>query len=136
MAMKLDRITDGELSILQVLWNRGVATTREITAALYEEVTDPKMASSQKLLERLEAKGCVERDRSDRAHRFRPLVSQEEFLRSRLQALANRLCDGALVPMVTTLLRSKGLSRNEREQLRKLIDDLWPPKESGTRISE
>ena len=75
------------------------------------------MASAQKLLERLEAKGCVQRDRSERAHRFRPLVSREEFLGSRLQALADRLCDGALMPMVTTLLRSKRLSRSQREQL-------------------
>ena len=31
--MKLDRITEVELSILQTLWERGEATTREITAA-------------------------------------------------------------------------------------------------------
>ena len=134
--MKLDQITDGELSILQVLWQRGEATSRDITAALYEEVTDPKMATVQKLTERLEGKGCVERDRSERAHRFRPLVSHEQFLRSRLQALADRLCDGALVPLVTTLLRSKGLSRSEREGLRKLVSDLWPSKEAGNRTSE
>ncbi len=132
--MKLDRITDGELSILQVLWERGEATTREITAALYEEVSDPKMASAQKLLERLSAKGCVERDRSERAHRFRPLVSREEFLRSRLQALADRLCDGSLLPMVTTLLRSRKLSRAERAELRKLVGDLWPSSGNDARI--
>ena len=127
--MKLDLITDAELSILQVLWERGEAGTREIAAALYEEVTDPKIASAQKLLERLEAKGCVQRDRSERAHRFRPAVSREEFLRSRLQALADRLCDGALVPLMTTLLRSKGLSPRELEELRKLIAALWPSEE-------
>jgi BlaI family transcriptional regulator, penicillinase repressor len=131
--MRLDRITDAELSILQALWERGEATTREIAAALYEEVTDPKMASAQKLLERLEAKGCVQRDRSERAHRFRPTVSREEFLRSRLQALADRLCEGALVPLVTTLLRSKGLSRREREEMRKLIGAFWPSEENGPR---
>jgi predicted transcriptional regulator len=125
--MKLDQITDGELSILQVLWDRGEATTREISAALYDEVTDPKMATVQKLIERLEAKGCVGRDRSQRAHRFRPLATQDEYLQSRLQALADRLCDGALVPLVSTLLRSKGISRRDREQLRKLVGDLWPP---------
>lgn len=129
--MKLDRVTDGELSILQVIWERGEATSREITAALHEEVTDPKMSSVQKLIERLEAKGCVDRDRSQRAHRFRPLVSEEEFLRSRLQALADRLCDGSLAPLVTTLLQSKALSRKEREQLRQLIDELWPSKKKG-----
>jgi BlaI family transcriptional regulator, penicillinase repressor len=127
--LKLDQITDGELSILQILWQRGEAATREIAEAVYGEVTDPKMASVQKLLERLESKGCVERDRSARAHRFRPLVSHERFLRSRLQALADRLCQGALVPLVATLVQSKGLSRREHEELRKLIDDLWPSRD-------
>jgi len=124
--MKPDRITDGELSILQVLWQRGETTSRDVTAALYEEVTDPKISTVQKLLERLEAKGCVHRDRSERAHRFRALLSHEEFLRNRLQALADRVCQGDLVPLVTTLLGSKGLSRSERQQLRKLVEHFWP----------
>ena len=94
------------------------------------------MASVQKLIERLEAKGCVERARSERAHRFRPLVSHERFLRSRLQSLADRLCDGAVVPLVTTLLRSERLPKREREELRKLVDDLWPSKDSGHRTSD
>jgi BlaI family transcriptional regulator, penicillinase repressor len=131
--MKLDRITDGELSILQVLWDRGEATSREITAAVHDEVTDPKMASVQKLIERLEAKGCVRRDRSERAHRFRALVSHEQFLRSRLQALADRLCEGAIAPLMATLLRSERLPKGEREELRRLIDDLWPTKTRGER---
>ena len=124
--MKLNQITDVELSILQVLWERGEATSREITTTLYEEVTDPKIATVQKLLERLEAKGCVQRDRRERAHRFRPLVSRDQYLRSRLKALADRLCGGALVPLVTTLLHSEAISRKDREQLRQLIRELWP----------
>ena len=134
--MKLDRITDGELSILQFLWERGESTCREITAAMHEEVTDPKMASVQKLVERLEAKGCVLRDRSERAHRFRPRVSHEQYLRSRLQSLADRLCQGALVPLVTTLLRTERLPKKQREQLRELVDDLWPSKGIGNRTSD
>lgn len=134
--MKLDQITDAELSILQFLWERGEATTRQITAALYEEATDPKMATVQKLTERLEAKGAVQRDRSERAHRFRPLVSHEQFLRSRLQTLADRLCDGALAPLVTTLLRSKGISPSQREQLRQLADNLRPSEDTDPRTSK
>ncbi len=126
--MQLDRITDGELSILQVLWERGEATSREITEVLHAEVTDPKMASVQKLIERLESKGCVQRDRSQRAHRFRARVSQEQYLQSRLQSLADRLCDGAVTPLVTALLRCERLPKKQREQLRKLVGELWPPK--------
>jgi BlaI family penicillinase repressor len=125
--MNIEQVTEGELSILEVIWEQGNPTSRDIAAAIYEKVTDSKMATVQKLLERLEAKGCVRRDRRDRAHRFEAIVSREGFLRHRLQRLADRLCDGAIVPLVTTLLRSKkGLSKKNVEQLRQLIDELWP----------
>ena len=125
--MSIEPVTDGELSILEVIWEQRTPTTRDIAAAIYEKVSDSKMASVQKLLERLETKGCVSRDRRERAHRFGALVSREDFLRHRLQGLADRLCDGAIVPLVTTLLRSKKrLSKKNGEQLRQLIDELWP----------
>ena len=124
--MNIEPVTEGELSILEVIWEQGTPTSRDIAAAVYEKVSDSKMASVQKLLERLEAKGCVGRDRRERAHRFRALVSRADFLQDRLRALADRHCEGALAPLVTTLLRSKGFSKKNREQLRQLIDELWP----------
>jgi predicted transcriptional regulator len=125
--MDLEPVTEGELSILEILWDQGTPTTRDIADAIYEKVSDSKMASVQKLLERLETKGYVKRDRRERAHRFVALVNREDFLRHRLQGLADRLCDGAIIPLVTTLLRSKkGLSKKNGEQLRQLIDELWP----------
>ncbi len=123
---RIDQVTEGELGILRVLWDRQIATTREITDVLYSEVADSQMASVQKLMERLEAKGCVARDRSERAHRFRALVTQDEFLQDRLQSLADRVCSGELASLVTSLVRSKGIGRADREMLRDLIDELWP----------
>jgi predicted transcriptional regulator len=124
--MKVEQITDGELSILEVIWEQKAPTSRDIAAAIHEQVSDSKMSSVQKLLERLEGKGCVGRDRRDRAHRFHALLSREDFLQHRLRALADRVCDGAIAPLVTTLLRSKGLSKKNRDQLRNLINELWP----------
>jgi predicted transcriptional regulator len=125
--MKNEPVTEGELSILEVIWEQETPTSRDIAGAIYDKVSDSKIASVQKLLERLESKGYVSRDRRDRAHRFGAIVSREDFLRHRLQGLADRLCDGAIVPLVTTLLRSKkGLSKKNGEQLRRLIDELWP----------
>lgn len=129
--MKLDQVTETELSILQVMWEKGEATSRDIAEVLYEEANDPKVASVQKLLERLESKGCIERDRSERAHRFRPLVSHEEFLQYRLQSLADRLCGGAIAPLMSSLLQSKGISRKEQKELRELIEQLWPQKKEN-----
>jgi len=125
--MEIEPVTEGELSILELIWDQGAPGSRDIAAGLYEKVSDSKMASVQKLLERLESKRYVKRDRRDRAHRFEALVSREDFLRHRLQGLADRHCDGAIVPLVTTLLRSKqGLTPQNGEQLRRLIDELWP----------
>ena len=128
--MKLDQVTETELSILQVIWEEGEPTSRDIAEALYEEVTDPKLASVQKLLERLEGKGCIERDRSERAHRFRSRISQGDYLKHRLQSLADRLCGGSIAPLMSTLLQSKGISRKEQAELRELIDQLWPAAKS------
>jgi len=128
--MKLDQVTETELSILQVLWEGREATTREIAEALYDEVTDPKVASVQKLIERLEAKGCVERDRSERAHRFRPLVTRDEFLQDRLQAMADRLCSGSLAPLMSALVESRDVPKGDRQKLRSLIEKLWPTSDS------
>ena len=99
--MRIDEITDFELSILQYLWEHGEATTREITTAVYAgmPITKAKMASVQKLIERLEAKGCVERyDCGKKEHRLRPIATRDHFLRGRLQALADRVCEGARSP--------------------------------------
>lgn len=128
--MKLEQVTETELSILQVIWEKGEPTSREIAESLYEEVNDPKLSSVQKLLERLEAKGCIERDRGERAHRFRPLVSKEKFVEYRLQALADRLCGGSMAPLMSTLLNSRRISKSDQKELRQLIDQLWPHKPS------
>jgi predicted transcriptional regulator len=136
MRAKLETVTDTELAILREIWNRGSATIRQITDALYREGTAPQYATVQKLLERLEAKDCVARDRDTRAHRFRALVSRDEFLGHRLQALADKLCDGSLVPLLTTLVRAKGISGEDRESMRRLIDELSgrrAPREVGRR---
>ncbi len=86
MAKKLDQITDGELAILRILWERNVATTREIAEAIYPEVNDPKMASVQKLIERMEGKGCVERDRGER----RIVFVRSSTRKSSCKAVCNR----------------------------------------------
>ena len=49
-------VTEFELSVLEVLWEQGKATTREITESVYGGFTTTRYATVQKLLERLEAK--------------------------------------------------------------------------------
>ena len=78
----------------------------------------------QKLLDRLESKGFVERDRAWQVHVFRAAVNRDELIGRRLRAVADSLCGGSLSPLLTHLVEDRGLSEAERRELRGLIEKL------------
>jgi predicted transcriptional regulator len=117
-------VTEAELAILQLLWDRGPATIRRLTDALYPGGGAAQYGTVQKLLDRLEAKGCVRRDRAGAAHTFAATVGREEIIGRRLRDVAEKLCGGSLTPLLTHLVRTRSLSTREREELRALIEEL------------
>jgi len=121
-------VTETELAVLQGLWKRGELTSSEVAELLYDEVSNPKRSSAQKLLDRLIRKGCVKCVRSRRPHVFRAAVSREEFAGRRVQVLADKLYGGSLSPVLTSLVQSRRLSKKELAEIRELIDDLSPPR--------
>lgn len=125
-------VTEAELAVLQGLWDRGTATIRELTDALYPGGTEAHYATVKKLLERLEGKGHIERDRSGYVHRFRALTARETLVGQRLRSVAEDLCGGLMRPLLTHLLKAETLSAKERRELRKLIDELDRQDSSGT----
>jgi predicted transcriptional regulator len=117
-------VTDAELAVLQVLWDQGSATIRCITDTLYPGGTDAHYATVQKLLERLEAKGHVARDRSSHAHVFRAVTDRDVLVGRRLRAMAEKLCGGLMGPLLTHLVRAEELTAHERQELRALMNEL------------
>jgi predicted transcriptional regulator len=124
MARSPQDVTEKELAILQVLWDRGPATIRQITDLLYPEGGAAHYATVQKLLDRLDAKGYVTRDRTPPAHAFAAAVDRADLIGRRLQAMAEQLCGGSMTPLLTHLVRGRRLSARERQDLRELIDEL------------
>jgi predicted transcriptional regulator len=124
MSHDLPELPDAELAVLQELWKLGPATIRQLTDTLYPRGTEAHYATVQKLLDRLEGKGFVQRDRSTWAHVFRAAVDRDAVIGGRLQAMAEKLCGGSLTPLLTNLVRSKRLTPRERREIRKLMDEL------------
>ena len=124
MARTPQDVTDAELAILELLWDRGSAAIRQLTDQLYPQGGRAHYATVQTLLERLEAKDFVERDRRAAVHTFRAAVGREDLIGRRLQATAEKLCGGSFTPLLMHLVRARKLSSREREELRALIDDL------------
>ena len=124
MAPAYRHVTDAELAVLELLWNKPGATTRALTEALYPEGGVAQYYTVQKLLERLEEKGCVERDRSRRTHRFRATLNRDELIGERLQELTDKLCEGSLAPLLTSLFNLRKLTADEFAALKKLVREL------------
>ena len=124
MGLPFEKVTSTELAILRQIWERGTATIREVTDALYPQGTDAQYATVQKLLDRLSAKGLVTRNRSAKAHLYSATLSREQFIESRIQGVADELCGGSVASLLTTLVKVKTLTARDRRFLRSLIQDL------------
>jgi BlaI family transcriptional regulator, penicillinase repressor len=124
MARTPQDVTDTELAVLQMLWDRGPATRRQITDVLYPGGGPSHYTTVQKLLERLEAKGFVRKDRGEGALTFTATVGREELISRRLRDVAEKLCGGSLTPLLINLVRARPLSARELRELQDLINDL------------
>src|SRR5262245_28139234 len=117
-------VTDTELLVLQVLWERGTLNRRQITDELYPDGGPAHYTTVQKLLERLEAKRCVRSRMAGGVRVFTATVEREEMIRHRLRDVAEKLCGGSLTPLLMNLVRDGGLSDAELKELRQLIRKL------------
>jgi predicted transcriptional regulator len=124
MARKPQLVTDAELAILRILWDRPETTVREIAEKLYQSTTESDLATVQKLLKRLQGKSCVAQNRSVWPHTFSATLSRDELIGRRLQSTADELCGGSLSPLLMHLVEAQGLTPEECASLRKLLEDL------------
>ena len=110
-----------QLLIMQVLWDRERATAREITDAI--NLSEPIAHSTvQTLLRGLEEKRAVAHEAQDRTFVFFPLVPEHEFKQSATRDLVERVFGGSAKNLVAHLLKSENVSREEIEEIRKLIN--------------
>jgi predicted transcriptional regulator len=121
---KLRDVTDAELAVLQVLWEQGAATVREITGRVYPSQSESDYATVKKLLARLEAKKCVRRDRSRSVHSFSARVGRDDLIGRRLQDVADALCEGSWTPLLTHVVGAQELTARQQQMLADLIDEL------------
>jgi BlaI family transcriptional regulator, penicillinase repressor len=125
-------VTDAELEVLQALWGQGRPTTvRQLVELLYPDrgmqassALKAEYASVLKLLERLEAKEYVRRNRDQPVQVFEASVDREGLLGRWLDAVAETLYGGSLTPLLANLISSQRLTSEDRASLRALLGEL------------
>jgi len=116
------RPTDAELGILNVLWERGPSTVRDVHEALYRD-EGAGYTTALKLLQIMHGKGLVLRDDSERAHVFRAAVSRERTQKRFVAEMVQRVFNGSPSQLVLQALGGRPkATREELDEIRALLD--------------
>jgi predicted transcriptional regulator len=114
------QLTDLQVAIMRVLWDRREATVSDIHEAL---LPDRGLAPTTvaTLLSRLEKRGIVKHRSASRQYVYYPTVSEGEVRRSMVSDLAERLFDGDVAELVSHLLSEREMSAGDLEKVKELI---------------
>ena len=122
MARRLPpRPTDAEVAILNVLWDLGPSTVREVHEDL-SRWKDSGYTTTLKFLQIMTEKGLVLRDESERAHVYRIAVSEARTLRQLTRDLMERAFGGSAEKLVMHALQAKKVSEEDLARIRELLD--------------
>lgn len=113
--------TPGELEILQVLWERGSCTVREVMEAL-NPTRRRAYTTVMSLMNVMFEKGLVKREPRGRAFVYRSRATRKRTLSAMVGDLLGRAFDGSARTMVVHLLEQADLSEDELDEIREAID--------------
>ncbi len=114
-------LTEAELRLMEVLWQKAPATVQQVADALPE---DAPLAYNSVLttIRILEKKGYVERVKDGRAHVYTPIVEREEATRSEISRLVNRFFGNSHELLVLNLLEDQGMDARQIARLRSMLE--------------
>ncbi|MGH8321758.1 MAG: BlaI/MecI/CopY family transcriptional regulator [Gammaproteobacteria bacterium] len=121
--------TQSELEVLNILWQRGPSTVRQVHDALLVR-SDLAYTTVLSMLQIMHQKGLVSRDDSERAHVYAPALSKHQTQSQILGKLLHRVFEGSAADLVLQALGSaKPASPEEISKIRARLDEL----ESGAK---
>src|SRR5688572_11022611 len=113
-------LTDQELAIMKVVWQRRKATVREV----YEELLKHRKIAYTTVMTMmgiLEQKGRLTKTEQARAYVYTPTESQGKVVDSMVNDFVKRVFDGAAKPLLVRLVESQEMSQEELNELSKLL---------------
>jgi BlaI family transcriptional regulator, penicillinase repressor len=116
-------LTPHELAIMKVVWRLDKATVRDVYEALRRkrEIAYTTVMTMMKILEE---KGYLTKSRVDRAYLYRPAQPRSQVLGAIVRDFLDRVFDGAAAPLLLHLAKDRKLSREEREAIRRITEEM------------
>ncbi|HWN40818.1 MAG TPA: BlaI/MecI/CopY family transcriptional regulator [Thermoanaerobaculia bacterium] len=125
MRTKTRTLTEQELEIMKVVWERKASTVRDVYEALRER-KGVAYTTVMTMMNILETKGHLVKRPEGRAYVYEPSQAQTQVISGMVQEFVDRVFDGAARPLVLSLLQERKLSREDLEEISRLIDEETP----------
>lgn len=116
-----DQPTDGELEILNILWEQGPCELGELHAVLSEQRT-VALTTVATMLNVMLGKRLVSREKSGRRYRWSAELSRGHAAQGMVRKLLDHLFDGSAQQLVTHLLQDQKLSASERREILRILE--------------
>jgi predicted transcriptional regulator len=126
MARKKSRyLTDAELKLMEVLWEKGTATVSDVVDSLSKaaRTNPPAYSTVLTMLRILENKGHLRHTKEGRAFVYRPVIARERAQETAITHLLRRFFGNSAEQLVLNLLERKKISADKLQQLRKQIEE-------------
>jgi BlaI family penicillinase repressor len=125
------QLTELQIAIMRVLWEKGQATVAEICETLRGE-RGLALTTIATLLSRLEKRGVVTHETRARQFVYNPLVTEAEVRHSMVHELTERLFDGDVAELMTHLLSGREISPGDLERIKAMLEEHAAAKEGGS----
>jgi BlaI family penicillinase repressor len=115
--------TESELEILQILWEKGNCTVRDVHEIL-EKNKDSGYTTTLKLMQIMHEKGLVARDTSSKTHIYHALQNQEKTQQHLVNKMIDNVFNGSAARMVMQALGNHTTSKDEIDAIKEYLDQL------------
>jgi BlaI family transcriptional regulator, penicillinase repressor len=115
-------LTDLQLAVMRALWSIGEGTVAEVMAAMAEDGRELAPTTVATLLQRLGKQGWVKHRKNGRLFVYRARVDEKQAASSVLQRVLRGFFGGKISALTAQLLESEDVSREDLEQMRRLLE--------------
>jgi len=119
MRRRSSTLTEQELEIMKIVWQRDSSTVRDVYEALLEK---RKIAYTtvMTMMKVLEQKKYLKKSQAERAYVYRPAQPQRQVVGAMVRDFVNRVFNGSASPLLVHLVEEHDLSREDLEEIARL----------------
>ncbi|WDV45831.1 BlaI/MecI/CopY family transcriptional regulator [Clostridiaceae bacterium M8S5] len=120
--MKNVSISDSELEVMKLVWDKNPITSEEVI----EELSDKMSWNPQTIktfITRLVKKKVMAYNRSGRTYYYYPLVSKDEYVKEENRTFLQKIYDGAIDKLFLNFIKNEDISIEDIDRLQKLLED-------------